>query len=362
MPAQSRAQQRLMGLAYSNPEVRKQIGIKKKDARDFAKTKHDGLPEKVTMDEAQILADFAALLEEWKPLPVDKMNRQIEKKEKRKEGMDIVKAHQMRRVKAANADIEKTKQRHTGKDGKKFADAEGALYGKATSDWDKEDSQREKAAKAKDKGKDKKAAKLEKKADKNSQKGDQAFEKAGGMNAERMTYMRNNQKYVLTGNKHKDYNKHDPDAKSDNERQAEVNRKNKADRKTAENMMNKANLEKAVKAKPKREKIKGPAIKNTIKKEHMNFTDYVNSAVSPLYEAEGELPKCPPGYRYDARMKMCVPKSQKDSVGKGQKFGDKDLKPGQGPTYNVWGSSGYDGAGYAWEEKPTSHDNASGAA
>ena len=47
MPAKSRAQQRLMGLAYGNPEVRKQIGIKKKDARDFAKTKHAGLPEKV---------------------------------------------------------------------------------------------------------------------------------------------------------------------------------------------------------------------------------------------------------------------------------------------------------------------------
>jgi len=47
MPAKSRAQQRLMGLAYGNPEVRKQIGIKKKDARDFAKTKLKGLPEKV---------------------------------------------------------------------------------------------------------------------------------------------------------------------------------------------------------------------------------------------------------------------------------------------------------------------------
>ena len=46
MPAKSKAQQRLMGLAYGNPEVRKQIGIKKKDARKLAKTKHAGLPER----------------------------------------------------------------------------------------------------------------------------------------------------------------------------------------------------------------------------------------------------------------------------------------------------------------------------
>ncbi len=88
----------------------------------------------------------------------------------------------------------------------------------------------------------------------------------------------------------------------------------------------------------------------------MNYTDYINSAVHPLYEKEGELPKCPPGYRWDQRMMMCVPKSNKDSVGKDQKYGDKDLKPGQGPNYNVWGSNGYDGSGYAWEEKPTTND------
>jgi len=46
MPAKSKAQQRLMGLAYGNPEVRKQIGIKKKDARKLAKTKHAGLPDR----------------------------------------------------------------------------------------------------------------------------------------------------------------------------------------------------------------------------------------------------------------------------------------------------------------------------
>lgn len=58
MPAKSKAQQRLMGLAYGNPEVRKQIGIKKKDARKMAKTKHDGLPERVTEDLLQELWDL----------------------------------------------------------------------------------------------------------------------------------------------------------------------------------------------------------------------------------------------------------------------------------------------------------------
>lgn len=60
MPAKSKAQQRLMGLAYGNPEVRQQIGIKKKDARKLAKTKHAGLPEKVKeeMDPLQELWDL----------------------------------------------------------------------------------------------------------------------------------------------------------------------------------------------------------------------------------------------------------------------------------------------------------------
>lgn len=93
----------------------------------------------------------------------------------------------------------------------------------------------------------------------------------------------------------------------------------------------------------------------------MNYSEYVNSLVSPLYEGDGVLPKCPPGYRYDPKLKMCVPKGPKDSVGKSQKTGDRDLKPGQNANYNIWGNTGYDGSGYAWEEPPTSNDKASGA-
>ena len=88
----------------------------------------------------------------------------------------------------------------------------------------------------------------------------------------------------------------------------------------------------------------------------MNFTDYILSAVHPLYEKEGALPKCPPGYKFDKELMMCVPKTQKDAIGTGQKYGDKDLKPGNGAGYNVIGNSGYSGAGYAFEEPPTYND------
>ena len=91
----------------------------------------------------------------------------------------------------------------------------------------------------------------------------------------------------------------------------------------------------------------------------MNFSEYLESAVFPLYEKEGDVPKCPPGYKFDAKMMMCVPKTRKDSVGP-SKYGDKDMKPGNGASYNVWGNSGYSGAGFAWEEPPTTNDKASG--
>ena len=91
----------------------------------------------------------------------------------------------------------------------------------------------------------------------------------------------------------------------------------------------------------------------------MDYTEYLASIRQPIYEKEGEVPKCPPGYKWDQKMMMCVPKTNKDAVGN-SRYGDKDLKPGNGGSYNVWGNSGYSGAGYAWEEPPTSHDGASG--
>ena len=93
--------------------------------------------------------------------------------------------------------------------------------------------------------------------------------------------------------------------------------------------------------------------------ESMDFTEFLEATVAPLYEKEGAIPKCPPGYRFDKKQMMCVPKTSKDSVGDGQKEGNKDMKPGNGAGYNVWGVTGYNG-GYAWEEGPTTNDKASG--
>lgn len=53
--------------------------------------------------------------------------------------------------------------------------------------------------------------------------------------------------------------------------------------------------------------------------------------------------ECPPGYVWDKKNKMCVPKEQKDKIIDDYK---KDMEPGNGPAYDTWGSSGYDG-GYA---------------
>ena len=86
----------------------------------------------------------------------------------------------------------------------------------------------------------------------------------------------------------------------------------------------------------------------------MDYSAWLDAIKKPLYEKEGELPKCPPGYEFNKKTMMCVPRTQKDKVGDGQR-GDKDLKPGNGAGYNVWGSTGYDGSGYAWEEGPTTN-------
>ena len=47
MPAVSKSQQRYFGYLLSNPDERKKEGVTKKVAKDFAGTKHKGLPEKV---------------------------------------------------------------------------------------------------------------------------------------------------------------------------------------------------------------------------------------------------------------------------------------------------------------------------
>lgn len=67
MPAVSKAQQRFMGMVYAakkgdmpnpSPEVAAaSASMKKKDAKDFASTKHKGLPEKKKISEKIDLTD-----------------------------------------------------------------------------------------------------------------------------------------------------------------------------------------------------------------------------------------------------------------------------------------------------------------
>lgn len=83
-------------------------------------------------------------------------------------------------------------------------------------------------------------------------------------------------------------------------------------------------------------------------KKTLNFTEFCDSFRAPLYQIEGNDFKCPPGYKYNKEQKQCVPKTPKDDVRKNK--GDQDSRPGNGPNYNVWGSTGVNGDGYAWAE------------
>ena len=76
MPAVSKAQQRFMGMVHAvkkgdmpapSPEVAQAAAsMKKKDAKDFASTKHKGLPEKKKVEEGVGLA-VARAIDKTKP-------------------------------------------------------------------------------------------------------------------------------------------------------------------------------------------------------------------------------------------------------------------------------------------------------
>jgi len=69
MPAVSKAQQRFMGMVHAvkkgdmaapSPEVAQAAAsMKKKDAKDFASTKHKGLPDKIKVNEIYSNTDIA---------------------------------------------------------------------------------------------------------------------------------------------------------------------------------------------------------------------------------------------------------------------------------------------------------------
>ena len=75
MPAKSKAQQRFMGMVYAvkkgemeapSPEVAQAAAsMKKKDAKDFASTKHKKLPEKVVSKEGYTSADNAERIKRY---------------------------------------------------------------------------------------------------------------------------------------------------------------------------------------------------------------------------------------------------------------------------------------------------------
>lgn len=136
-------------------------------------------------------------------------------------------------------------------------------------------------------------------------------------------------------------------------KQGEHNQKVKDLKRSMQVTKEKEKAEKSLKAKPQsRKKMKAERPKNTIKKEEL-FTDFLNDLQDPLYEVN-EMPKCPVGYKWNPKTMRCEPKTAKDEVG-----GPKGERSPHGAwTYNVIGSSGYDG-GWAFQEPPT-QDNMGG--
>ena len=90
----------------------------------------------------------------------------------------------------------------------------------------------------------------------------------------------------------------------------------------------------------------------------MNYTEFCeyleNKDKELTYEAK--LPQCPPGYVYSRQRKDCIPKTEKDKVS--GKLDQKDNYH-SGASYKVWGRTGVNGDGYAYEEPPKRDINSS---
>ena len=96
MPAVSKKQQRFFGMVraaqkgegVASPEVAKVAGeISKKDAKDFAKTKHKGLPEKKKVDEGvmDVVRRYSKKKEERKPQKAMDAGARLRRKKQRQE-------------------------------------------------------------------------------------------------------------------------------------------------------------------------------------------------------------------------------------------------------------------------------------
>ena len=121
MPAKSKAQQRFFGYLLSNPDERKKEGVSRKVAREFAGTKHKGLPEKVKegIDEGVAKAMKAALER-------DKKARQ---KKKEKEGKAVPYAMLAQEYVPEEAPTMSTGSTSTAAGFSQDADAEGPVAG-----------------------------------------------------------------------------------------------------------------------------------------------------------------------------------------------------------------------------------------
>ena len=259
--------------------------------------------------------------EEWKPFPKDKVNRSISKKKEKGGREDSYKAHKQQAVanfKNKMTDPSKAGQKFTGSDREKTQnqiekhndDAE-KKYGKAFGYFDKKKNKNNQV-------KGKEAKKFVKKRD----KGDTAAGRRDGMAAVKQSYNRTTHE--------------------DDKKQAEHNKKDKESRQKAKGMMNRAGLEKAFKKKSAKDMSKMNLGKM---KETMNFTDWQNSLMDPLYEVKGMKTVCPEGTKYDAKTNTCVPVTQKSSENPNQ----KEIHPAVG-GYHVWGATGLNGDGYALED------------
>ena len=296
------------------------------------------------MTEEQMLLEMAAIFEEYKLFPKDKVERQVEKAKAAYRPDRARKMTAVKNYKTRSTDFNKADQKFTGKDYDKTRDRTQDHYEIAGKQYGKADKAIKKMTKKEKKSYfagDDPTSKQTKKADKADRAGNRAYSRGSTIDKVRQSSVRAR--------------------RSDDAKQAEHNKKMKSDRAKAKKMLkdtpkmpSKSDIGK-VKAAFNKPAVKG-ATKGGFKKETLNFTDFINDTVSPLYEVKGEIPKCPPGYRFDKNQMMCVPKTKKDAVGDSEKYGNKDMRPGNGETYNTFGNSGYDGAGYAWEEKPTTND------
>ena len=267
--------------------------------------------------------NFEQFMEEWKPFPKDKVNRQIEKKPEGSPNKKTMTA--VKNFKTKATDTNKQKQFMTGKDQNKINDAFHKSVDDRDKSLEKSEKSKNKQAKAENKGKNKKADKHEKKADKHH-----------------ADALRHQGRYRTMDAVARSYRRTSPD---EDKKQAEHNKKDKESRATAKRMMDRAGLESA---------YKKSNDKPTSKTESMNFSEWQESLCPSLYEID-ENPKCPPGYKWSKKQMMCVPKTAKDDVSKNDK---RDSHPGNGPGYHTIGSHGQNGAPYAYEE-PASSDSVS---